>query len=79
MPEGYQVDPSITAAITLFPSPTTHTELRSFVGLVNQMTSGTNTIAELITPFRPLLSSAGRYFSFLVEYGLVLKPTANRT
>ena len=61
MPEGYQVDPSITAAITLFPSPTTRTELRSFVGLVNQLTSGTNTIAELITPFRPLLSTKNEF------------------
>ena len=61
MPEGYQVDPSITAAITLFTSPTTHTELSSFLGLVTQLTSGTNTIAELITPFRPLLSTKNEF------------------
>lgn len=61
MPKGYQVDPSITAAITLFPSPTTCTELHSFVGLVNQVTSGTNTIAELITQFRPFLSTKNEF------------------
>ena len=54
--EGYQIDSSITAAITQFPTPSTRSELCSFVGLVNQLTSGTNTVAEL-APLRPLLST----------------------
>jgi len=55
--EGYQVDHSITNAITEFPTPTNRTDLWSFFGLVNQLSSSTNTIASLLTPIRPLLST----------------------
>ena len=55
--DGYQVDHSITEAITKFPTPTNRTDLRSFFGLVNQLSSSTNTIAPLLTPLRPLLST----------------------
>ena len=34
-PKGYQIDPSITQAITEFPTSTNRTDLRSFIGLVN--------------------------------------------
>ena len=54
---GYQVDSTITEAISRFPTPANRTDLRSFCGLVNQLTSGTNVIAELISPLRPLLST----------------------
>ena len=54
--EGYQVDKSITDAISQFPKPTNCTELRSFFGLANQLSSIVNTIATLLTPLRPLLS-----------------------
>ena len=37
--EGYQVDQSITDAISQFPKPTNRTDLRSFFGLVNQLSS----------------------------------------
>ena len=55
--EGYQVDPSITTAITAYPSPTNRSELRSFLGLVNQLSTSTNTLATLLSPLRPLLST----------------------
>jgi len=55
--DGYQVDHSITDAITQFPAPTNRTALRSFFGLVNQLSSSTNAIASLLTPLRPLLST----------------------
>ena len=55
--EGYQVDHSITDAITEFPTPSNRTDLRSFFGLVNQLSSSTNAIASLLTPLRPLLST----------------------
>ena len=32
---GYQIDESITEAISKYPTPTSRTELRSFIGLVN--------------------------------------------
>ena len=54
--ESYQVDKSITDAISQFPKSTNRTELRSFFGLANQLSSIVNTIATLLTPLRLLLS-----------------------
>ena len=59
--DGYQVDPTITEAISRYPAPTSHTELRSFIGLVNQLSSSTNTVATLLAPFRPLLSTKNEF------------------
>ena len=55
--QGYQVDCSITDAISQFPTPTNRTDLRSFFGLVNQLSSSTQAVASLLTPLRPLLST----------------------
>ena len=55
--EGYQVDRSITDAISQFPKPTNRTDLRSFFRLVNQLSSGVSTVATLLIPLRPLLST----------------------
>ena len=55
--EGYQVDQSITDAISQFPKPTNHIDLRSFFGLVNQLSSSSSTVATLLTPLRSLLST----------------------
>ena len=55
--EGYQMDQSITDAITEFPTPANRTDLRLFFGLVNQLSASTNKISELLTPLRPLLST----------------------
>jgi len=60
-PGGYQLDPCITRAITHFPTPTNRSELRSFIGLVNQLSSGTNTITTLLAPLRPLLSTKNEF------------------
>ena len=59
--EGYQVDPSITTAITNYPTPTNRSELRSLLGLVNQLSSSTNTLATLLDPIRPLLSTKNEF------------------
>ena len=59
--EGYQIDPSITSAISNYPVPTNRTELRSFVGLINQLSSSTNLVASLLAPFRPLLSTKNEF------------------
>ena len=72
-PEGYQIDSSITAAIKQFPTPTTRTELHSCIGLVNQLTSGTNTIA---APLRPLLSTK-KEFTWTAEHDQALVKAKN--
>ena len=54
---GYQIDQSITNAISNFPTPTNCIDLRSFFGLANQLSAYTNTISSLLTPLRPLLST----------------------
>jgi hypothetical protein len=43
--KGYQINPLITQAIADFPTPTNHTDVRSFVGLVNQLSASTPAIA----------------------------------
>ena len=59
--DGYRIDDSTTNAITKFPTPTCRTDLRSFVGLVNQLSPSTPTIAGLLSPFRPLLSTKNEF------------------
>ena len=54
---GYQVDHTIIDAISKFPTPANHTDLRSFFGLVNQLSASTNTISTLLTLLHPLLST----------------------
>ena len=39
-----------------YPVPTNRTELRSFIGQVNQLSSSTNAVTSLLAPFRSLLS-----------------------
>ena len=41
----------------LFPTFLLQTELRSFFGLVNQLSASTSTISSLLAPLRPLLST----------------------
>ena len=59
--KGYRPDPQLTAAISSFPSPRTISDLRSFVGLVNQVASFVDDVSELLTPLRPLLSSKNEF------------------
>ena len=65
--EGYHIDSSITEALANFPTPTNHTDLRSFFSLVNQLSSSTDTVAQLLLPLRPLLS-AKHEFMWLAEH-----------
>ena len=51
--EGYCTDPSITDAISNFPTLTSRTDLRSFFGLVNQLSASTASVAGLLAPLRP--------------------------
>ena len=59
--DGYQIDASITQAISNFPSPSNRKDLRSFIGLINQLSSSTSTIATLLAPLRPLLSTKNEF------------------
>ena len=58
---GYKIDPAITEAITKYPTPANRSDLRSFIGLVNQLSTSTNTLAALLTPLRPLLSTKNEF------------------
>ena len=58
---GYRIDPSITQAIESFPTQTSRTDLRSFIGLVNQLSSSTSSISDLLSPLRPLLSTKNEF------------------
>ena len=60
-PKGYQINPSITQAIAEFPTPANRTDLRSFIGLVNQLSACTPTTATLLAPLRPLLNTKHKY------------------
>ena len=48
-------------AIAEFPTPANRTDLRSLIGLVNQLSTSTLTIATLLAPLRPLLSTKNKY------------------
>ena len=65
--EGYRIDSSITEALVNFPTPTNHTDLRSFFGLVNQLSSSTDTVVQLLLPLHPLLSTKHK-FVWLAEH-----------
>ena len=56
--DGYSIDNSIVTAISRFPQPANRTDLRSFVGLVNQLSSCTPSITGLLVLLRPLWSAA---------------------
>ena len=56
-PEGYTISSHITDAVSKFPTPSSRSDLRSFLGLTNQLSSSTNNLAETLAPLRPLLSS----------------------
>ena len=54
--QGISPDPSKAAAITQMDSPKSVTELRRFLGMINQLGKFTPNIAELSHPLRELLS-----------------------
>ena len=56
-PEGYTISSHITDAVSKFPTPSSRSDLLSFLGLTNQLSSSTNNLAETLAPLRPLLSS----------------------
>ena len=55
--EGYSISSDIIDAITNFPTPSSRTDLCSFIGLTNQLTTCTKELAPALTPLRPLLNT----------------------
>ena len=55
------MDGNMTEATSKLPTPASHTELHSYCGLVNQLTSGTNIIVGLMSLLRPLLSTKNKF------------------
>ena len=53
--EGTSLDGAKLKAIESFPNPTNKTELRSFMGLVNQMSKHSNELSGVALPSRTLL------------------------
>ena len=58
---GIQADPDKTAAIVQMSPPTTVSELRRFMGMVNQLGKFTPRLAELTQPLRELLSKSNTW------------------
>ena len=53
--DGIKADPTKIEAISEFPAPTNITELRSFMGMANQLGKFTHLLSEAAGPLRDLL------------------------
>lgn len=60
--DGYSINPKIINGIQKFPTPKNRTELRSFIGLAQQMSNTSYEITSAITPLRPLLSTKNNFY-----------------
>ena len=58
---GWTIDSTKTAAIRDFPIPCNRTDLRSFLGLVNQCSAFTSHLADFSSPLRPLLKTTNEF------------------
>ena len=58
---GYRIDPSLVDSIAKFPPPENLTDLRLFMGLVNQVASFNADIADALTSLRPLLKPSNDF------------------
>ena len=59
--DGYRIHPDLTAAIRDFPLPSNRTDLRSFFGLANQLSTFTDEIAKKMEPLRDLLKQKNEF------------------
>ena len=83
---GVSADPEKTAAITRMPPPTTITELRRFLGMVNQLSKFSIHLSELTYPLRQLLSTKNAWTwnpmlqeAFVAVKDALTKPTVLAT
>ena len=58
---GIAADPKKISAIQQFPSPRNTTELKSFLGMANQLGGFTSAMSKACTPLRPLLRKTGSF------------------
>ena len=65
--EGYRPDPSKVSSIKDFPVPKDLTNLKSFMGLVNQFASFNPDLKHLLAPLQPLLKPSNK-FQWLEEH-----------
>ena len=66
------VDPAKIKAIGEFPTPSTRTDLRSFMGLANQLGSFCSTLSASATPLRELLKTKNE-FRWLPEHDIAFR------
>ena len=59
--EGYRVSDDIVDAIQKFPTPACRTDIRSFFGLINQLSGSTRDISEATATLKPLLSAKNEF------------------
>ncbi len=59
--EGISADPSKLKAIKHFPKPTNLTDLRSFLGLCEQLADFSSDVASAMLPLRPLLKASSEF------------------
>ena len=59
--DGVELDPTKFKAISKFPAPTNLTELRSFMGLVNQMSGHSKEVNQAAQPLQPLMKKKNTF------------------
>jgi hypothetical protein len=58
---GYRIDPALTADLREFPVPRDRRELRSFLGLAQQLGTFTEEVTHLVEPLRGLNTNAAEW------------------
>ena len=74
--DGIAADPDKVSAIRDFPRPANLTDLRSFMGLVNQLAEFTPDIASTAQPLRPLMSPK-RAFTWTADHDEAFRRVKN--
>ena len=74
-PGGHRADPEKLKAIQEFPVPTNLTDMRSFLGLVEQLAGFSKEVSAAMRPLRPLLKSTGAAFKWTEIHEAAFKDT----
>ena len=74
--DGVELDPTKVRAIAKFPTPTNLTELRSFMGLVNQMSGHSKEVSGAAVPLQPLMKKKNE-FQWLPEHQEAMEKVKN--
>ena len=60
-PEGIRSDPEKVSAVVQMGEPTSVTDIRHFLGMANQLSKFTQNLADIMKPFRDLLSKRNQW------------------